>query len=190
MVSKQQWQQQKPLWQSLEVSRVLTHSESWLVKGKDKAFILPFRYELPFMTCQLSLYQLLIYPSCLCVVILLDPVNTSPVATSGKLWSVEAVGKILQEEGVSLSGSIVYSCLVLPCTVAKSVEDTLWVLAALWLVSYGALSASQWVVLLASPGLNSSTIQWGIAVLSPTSGIRRPRPVRHSLGCSDSAPEL
>lgn len=127
------------------------------------------------MTCQWSLYQLLICRSCLCAVtVVLDPVNTSPLATSGKLWSVEAVGKTLQEEGVSLSGSIVHSCLLLPWTVAKSVEDTPWVLAALWLASYGALSASQWVVLLASPGLNPSTIQWGVATLSPTSGIGRP----------------
>lgn len=102
-----------------------THSESWLVKGKDKAFTLPFGYELHFMTCRLSLHQPLICPSCLCAVVLvLDPVNTSPVAASGKLWSVEAVGKTLQEEGVPLSGSIVHSCLFLPHTVAKSVEDT------------------------------------------------------------------
>ena len=87
---------------------------------------------------------------------MLDPVNISPVTTWGsvRLLSVEAAGRALQEEGVSLSGSNVLSCFFVLFTVAKSVEDTPGSLAApWWTASYGALSASHGQFSLTSPGL-------------------------------------
>lgn len=83
--------------------------------------------------------QLPIHPSGPCVGTLAqDPVDISPIATwhSVKLLSVEDAGRTLQEEAVSLFGSTVLSCLFLPCTAAKNVEDTSVSLSApSWAVS-------------------------------------------------------